>query len=337
MEKKNFVLSEEKYFEEMRQRVLPYLVQRRKELWLEREPGKRQYCVRYLADEPVGTVVISHGFTETAEKYQEVVWYFLTHGYHVYVPEHCGHGYSYRLVEGDLSLVHVDHYERYVADLLAVAERAAKEQKGLPLFLYAHSMGGGVGAAVLSRQPELFARAVLSSPMIRPLTAGVPWPLAKLLAGALCGIGRADRYVPGGHAFDGKETFEDSASTCRERFEFYQKRRNEEPLYQMSAASCGWLHEAARLNRYLQTDGWRRVGTPLLIFQAEDDSFVWGSEQERFAEKVNRNGRTSARLVRVPETKHEIFNSSSNVLEQYWQEIFEFIGSGTERSNEKIN
>ncbi len=323
MEEKGFVLSEDTYFEEMRQRVLPYLAQRRKELWLEREPGKRQYCVRYLADDPVGTVVISHGFTETAEKYQEVVWYFLTHGYHVYVPEHCGHGHSYRLVD-DLSLVHVDHYERYVADLLAVAERAAKEQKGLPLFLYAHSMGGGVGAAALSRQPELFARAVLSSPMIRPLTAGVPWPLAKLLAGALCGIGRAKQYVPGGHAFDGEETFEDSASTCRERFEFYQRRRNEEALYQMSAASCGWLHEAVSLNRYLQAEGWKRIGTPLLIFQAENDSFVWGSEQERFAEKVNQNGKTFARLVHVPGTKHEIFNSASIVQEGYWEEILEF-------------
>ncbi len=326
MEEKSYILREETYFEEMRQRVLPYLAQRKKELWLEREPGKRQYCVRYLADEAVGTVVVVHGFTETAEKYQEVVWYFLSHGYHVYVPEHCGHGHSYRLVD-DLSLVHVDSYERYVADLLAVAERAAKEQKGLPLFLYAHSMGGGVGAAALSRRPRLFARAVLTSPMIRPITSGVPWPAAKLLAGLLCKLGRADKYVPGGHPFDGKETFEGSPSTCRERYEFYQRRREEEPVYQMNSPSCGWLHEAVRLNRYLQSDGWKQIETPFLLFQAEDDSFVWDSEQERFVEKVNRNGRTSARLVHMSETKHEIFNSASSVLERYWEEILRFFAS----------
>lgn len=331
MEGKHYVLDEGTYFEKMQQEVLPYLAQRKKELWLEREPGKRQYCIRYLADEAVGTVVVVHGFTETAEKYQEVVWYFLSHGYNVYVPEHCGHGYSYRLVEGDLSLVHVDHYERYVADLLAVAERAAKEQKGLPLFLYAHSMGGGVGAAALSRQPKLFARAVLTSPMIRPITSGVPWPAAKLLAGLLCRVGRADKYVPGGHPFDGKETFEGSPSTCRERYDFYQKRREEEPIYQMSSPSCGWLHEAARLNRYLQSDGWKRIETPFLLFQAEDDSFVWGSEQERFVEKVNRSGKTSAKLVHVPETKHEIFNSASSVLEPYWEEILAFFSEETEQ------
>ena len=92
----------------------------------------------------------------------------------------------------------------------------------------------------------------------------------------------------------------------------------------MSAASCGWLREAARLNRYLQAEGWKRIGTPLLIFQAENDSFVWGSEQERFVEKVNQNGKTFARLVHVPGTKHEIFNSASIVQEGYWEEILEF-------------
>ena len=49
-----------------------------------------------------------------------------------------------------------------------------------------------------------------------------------------------------------------------------------------------------------------------------------GSGQERFVEKVNQNGKTSARLVHVPRTKHEIFNSASSVLEPYWEEILGF-------------
>lgn len=324
MSENNYILKEQTYFSTMEQKVLPYLAQRGKALCLEREAGKRLYCLRYLADEAAGTIVISHGFTETAEKYQEVVWYFLQHNYNVYIPEHCGHGNSYRLVE-DPSLVHVDSWRRYVSDLLAVARGAAREQKGLPLYLYAHSMGGGIAAAALAKKPGLFDRAVLSSPMIRPLTKGVPWPAAKLLAELLCRLGRAAQYVPGGHAFDGKETFADSASTCRERFEFYQRRRTEEPLYQMNAPSCGWLREAARLNRYLMSEGWKHVETPLLIFQAENDDFVCNAEQDRFAKKINRNGKTSAKLVLVPGTKHEIYHSSSQVLERYLENIFDFL------------
>ena len=312
------------FAEFMEETVEPFLAQRRKEIRIPRDAGASLYCVRYDAADAVGTVVISHGFTETAEKYLEVIYYFLKHHYHVFQPEHCGHGHSYRLAD-DLSLVHVDRYERYVRDLIAAAGVAKREHPEKPLFLFAHSMGGGIGLAALSAQPELFERAVLSSPMIRPLTGSVPWPTAKLLANILCRTGKAGQYVPGGHAFDGKERFEDSAATSRERFEYYQKKRNTQPLYQMNAASCGWLNEMAKLNGYLMKNAWKRIKTPLYIFQAHSDAFVSGGEQDRFAEKVKSAGRTSIRKTCVAGTKHEIFNSGEQAQRYYWERVFRFL------------
>lgn len=67
--------------------------------------------LQYLSDAPKGVVVISHGFTESAAKYDEVAYYFLKEGYHVYIPEHCGHGRSYRLT-ADPFLVHIDTWRR---------------------------------------------------------------------------------------------------------------------------------------------------------------------------------------------------------------------------------
>ena len=308
----------------MEDTVEPCLAQRRKELRIPREADQALYCVCYDADDPRGTVIISHGFTETAEKYLEPIYYFVKHGYNVIQPEHCGHGRSYRLVE-DLSLVHVDRYERYVTDLLAVADEAKQRYPQMPLFLFGHSMGGGIAAAALSTQPKLFAGAVLSSPMIRPLTGTIPWPVAKLLAKLLCRMGKAEQYVPGGHAFDGKERFEDSASTSRERFDYYQKKRNAQPLFQMSAASCGWMNETAKLSGYLTGKGWKQVQTPLLIFQAQDDAFVSAAEQDRFAEKVKAAGKAPVKKLRVEGTKHEIFNSEDRVLQNYWKEIRMFL------------
>lgn len=320
----DFIISDGHFAEFMEQTVEPFLDRRRTEFRIPRENGGSLYCVRYEAENAVGTVLLSHGFTETAEKHRETAYYFVSHGYHVYQLEHCGHGHSYRLVE-DLSLVHIDRYDRYVRDLLDAADAAKREYPELPLFLFAHSMGGGIAAAALAAQPKLFARAVLSSPMIQPLTGGVPWPAAKLLAGILCGMGKAKQYVPGGHAFDGKERFEDSASTCRERFEYYQKRRCAEPLYQMNAASCGWLNETAKLNRYLMREGWKRIETPVLLFQAQDDAFVSAEAQDRFVEKIQSAGKAPIRKVRVPETKHEIFGSEAGVLRDYWKQIFQFL------------
>lgn len=328
----DFVIKEATFAKFMEDTVEPYLSQRRKEFQIPREAGRTLYCVCYDADAPRGTVVISHGFTETAEKYLEPIYYFVKHGYNVCQPEHCGHGRSYRLVE-DLSLVHIDRYERYVTDLFAVVETAKQNYPQMPLFLFGHSMGGGIAAAALSMQPGLFAGAVLSSPMIRPLTGTIPWPVARLLAKLLCIMGKAEQYVPGGHAYDGKERFEDSASTSRERFAYYQKKRNAQPLFQMSAASCGWLKETAGLSGYLMSKGWRQIQTPLLIFQAQDDAFVSATEQDRFAEKVKAAGIASVEKLYIDCAKHEIFNSEDRVLRNYWKEILIFLEKNTVITN----
>lgn len=136
------ILSEQGYREQMENVVKPYLDIRKSVLWPEREEGKKIYCERYLADSPKGVVMISHGFTETAEKYKEVIYYFVKKQYHVYLPEYCGHGRSYRLIP-DSSLIYVDDYQRYVNDFLYVAKMAAKENPGLPVFLYG-LLGGGL-------------------------------------------------------------------------------------------------------------------------------------------------------------------------------------------------
>ena len=101
--------------------------------------------------------------TETSEKYKELIYYFLRGGYHVYIPEHCGHGHSYRLVE-DPSLVHVDCYKRYVADLLFVARTAKKEHKNLNLYLFGAFYGrrhcssrSGSGAEIIRKTGSVLA------------------------------------------------------------------------------------------------------------------------------------------------------------------------------------
>ena len=98
----------------------------------ETEKAPKLHVVRYTADQPKGVLVISHGFTESAPKYEELAFYFLQAGYHVYLPEHMGHGTSYRMTE-DLSMVYVDHWKRYVQELLQVCHAAKSENPELPL------------------------------------------------------------------------------------------------------------------------------------------------------------------------------------------------------------
>jgi lysophospholipase len=319
------ILSESDYQTEMDTVVLPYLASRKKELFLEREKGKAIHCIQYQCDTPVGAIVLSHGFTESAEKYQEIAYYFLRKGLHVLIPEHCGHGKSYRLSR-DPSLVHIDHFERYIKDLLFVGSFAKKEYPQLPLYLYGHSMGGGIAAAAAAFEPQLFEKVILSSPMICPATANVPTSIAKIISSAFCMLHKGTDYVAGQHSYDGTETFEDSASLSEARFSYYKKIRSSEPLYQMNAASYSWLHQAFRLNHFLQKDAWKQIQAPLLIFQAGCDTYVINSELDLFVQKINQKSiRTTAQFIKMPNARHEIYNSTPEDLKLYWNQIFQFL------------
>lgn len=321
---KNILVNEENYSESMSQVVEPYLAKRCREIWPERMSGKKIHCVIYQADKAQGVIVISHGFTESAEKFVEMIYYFLQNGFHVYMPEHCGHGYSYRLVE-DLSLVHIDSFATYIKDLIYVSQIAKKENDGMPLYLYAHSMGGGIGAATAAKAPNLFEKVILTSPMIRPETGSVPWQISKNIAFVMCLQGKAEQYIAGGHPYTEPDVYENSCSASRARFDYYESKRMKNQHLQTCSGSYGWLRGADILNRYLMREAWKHIKVPVLLFQAENDGLVSSEQQELFINKLNSGGQTTGKLLFVPEAKHEIYNSHNHVLENYLEDIFSFI------------
>ena len=156
-------ISQKEYEKKMQDVAEPFLKQRREDFWLERETGRKIHCVYYRADNARGIVIISHGFTETAEKYKENIYYFLQQNYSVYIPEHCGHGRSYGLLKKN-SPVYVDFWERYVCDLLYAAFWAKKREPDLPLYLYGHSMGGGIGPQRQGKSRNSFRRSYCHPP-----------------------------------------------------------------------------------------------------------------------------------------------------------------------------
>ena len=178
------IIHENEYLYKMNNEIEPYLATHRQEGYV---PGAEDHLhqkdtgivgkihvQRYLAEKPKGVIIISHGFTEAAPKYDEMIYYFLKAGYHVYMPEHMGHGQSYRLT-ADPSLVHIDTWKRYVRDFLKICHVIKKTYPELPLVLFAHSMGGAIGTIAAAWESQLFQKIILNSPMLRPLTGNVPW------------------------------------------------------------------------------------------------------------------------------------------------------------------
>ncbi len=322
---KELLIREDNYAQDMDKIVEPWLALKRSDDYIERVPGNRLHYTHYHVEDPRAVVLFSHGFTESEEKYAELVYYFLNMGYTVYFPEHCGHGYSYRLTD-DPSLVHVDRYETYVEDLLAVAHIARQANPDVPLCLFAHSMGGGIGAAAAAQEPELFDKVLLHSPMIRPLTGGIPWGAAKAIAAVTSALGMKKKYIFGSKPYGGLEDFDTSCATSRARFDWYQQKRLKYPRLQTASGSLGWLKETGRLNRFLMGSAWQKITAPVLLLQAEGENMVSTEEQERFVAKLKKAGKT-ADLAVIKNARHEIFNSTDDVLAPYLEKVFAFFGS----------
>ncbi len=151
--------------------------------YLKMEDGMSIAYRRYFCRMRGKCVVISHGFCEFAEKYNEVAYRFLQAGYSVYVPEHRGHGYSGREVD-DPELVHVQSYDCYAADLARFVETVVSPGAEHRI-VFAHSMGGAIAILALERYPQLFEAAVLSAPMCAMQTGKYPRFLAKTAGGVL--------------------------------------------------------------------------------------------------------------------------------------------------------
>lgn len=312
------------YRTQMEQVIEPFLKKYRREFWLEREEDRKIYCLRFRKKASKGVVVISHGFTENEEKYKENIYRFLKQNYSVYFMEHCGHGRSYRLVE-DLSLVHVDRFERYVDDFLMLAHLAKVENPKQPLYLFGHSMGGGIAAAVVTKEPDLFDKVVLSSPMIRLYTGKIPYHDARLAAKSCCMAGKSENYVAGYEPYQGPKGIEHSSSMREDQHEYYQTIRSQEPMFQTSAPSYGWMYEADRLNRYLRKYASKNIKIPVLLFQTEYEHLVSNKAQRRFIMRLRKAGLKSAKLVHVRGSKHEAFNGTKRIREAFWRRVFLFL------------
>lgn len=269
--------------------------------------------------------MISHGFTEFAAKYAEMVWYFLLAGYSVCVFEHRGHGYSARDVDNS-SLVWIDDWRRYVADLAKFAETVGKDYAdGRPLNLYCHSMGGGIGASVLETHPTLFDKAVLSCPMIAPVT-GMPNWLASVLAGAMCRLGLGRHMVFGRVSSRRSWIWPITRARARPRAlvptAAHRRPASADVRGDIRVGAAGAATVACRA----AAGACDNVETPVLLFQAGRDVWVLNEPQNRFAQEVNSDG-GNVRVVRIENSLHEIFSMPNAVLGPYLERILGFFGS----------
>lgn len=321
MEKFELLLNEENFEELMTTEVEPFLASLRIDDTFISFDGKKIHYEGYMLPDAKATVVIVHGFTESAEKFRELSYYYLKNNMNVFAIDNRGHGHSYRL-PGDLFTVRLEKFDDYINDLdVFVKDVVMKKSGSLPLYLYGHSMGGAVSARYLEEHPESFEKAILNAPMICAQT-GMSIFAAKALSGTLCAFGKKHASVPGKCEFYEGRTYLQSDDTSKARFDYYHAKRLKEPNYQTSGPSFGWVKESMHMTDVVLSDAkCKRVAAKVLILQPETDRKVISEYENKFCDKIN-----DGRLVRFMNSKHEIYNSTNDVLHKYYTTIFDFLG-----------
>ena len=235
-----------------------------------------------------------------------MIYYFLQNGYSVYVPEHRGHGYSDRIVV-DGEKVHVEDYEQYVQDLHFFVKNVVE---------------------------LTFDAAILSAPMLGMNTGKYPKWLAKVTADFFCAIGKGTKYAAGQSGFSDKPSFETSSCVSRERYLYIYNMRLRNINYQTYGGTYAWVKAGFKVIRKLRKrKNINSIKIPLIIFEAEKDDMVDNCGIEKFAKKAK-----TAQLVRMKDSKHEIFNAGEAVRDSYYRQIFLFLNhvyTAQERMNEE--
>ena len=309
------------YAETMNQVTLPYLQARQRDKTVKGGGDKPIFCSCFQADQPRGTAMILHGFTENAFKFSEIIYSLLQNGFSVVAYDQRGHGRSWRdPAIKDLSLTHVDKFNDYVHDMECVC-RDILFSMPKPWVLFAHSMGGAVASLYLERHPDVFSRAAFCAPMIAPNVGGMPrFAVKSMCAGARL-IEKSRQRVFVSKPYSGPENFATSCATGKERFDWYDKVKAENPLYRNNGPTYGWTAQSLRVTGMLLKAGEpEKIACPVLLSTAQKDGSVMPEPQGAFIARVKQGKR-----IFVQGARHEIYRSGDDVLFPWWHQVLCFL------------
>lgn len=268
-----------------------------------------------------GTVVILQGRGEFIEKYFEVIAELRRRGFAVVAFDWRGQGGSERLLVNPRK-GHVDDFEEYARDLDAIMQGVVLKACPPPFFALAHSMGAAILLRALRREPDLFARSVLTAPMIA--IAGLRRPRgAQLLAAALDVLGFGASYIPGGGdtAIPTRPFAGNALTRDPERYARAGAVIEAAPLLGLGDPTIGWVHAAFRAMR----DFWNpnyplEIHAPILALLPAQDRVTLTPAAERFAARLK-----AGKAIVVPGAEHELLMERDDIRALVWAAFDAFV------------
>jgi acylglycerol lipase len=236
-------------------------------------------CTRHWpADDPWASLLLVHGLGEHSGRYEHVGDQFAAAGIDTYAYDHRGNGAS------DGRSGDIDRWSRYHDDLqerLAAVRTAAD---GRPVVMYAHSMGGLVGAGYLLTDRPRPDLTVLSAPGLDSTLARWKIALAPIVGRILPTLS-----VPTGIRM---ETLSRDPEVGRRVLADPFNGRSNTARFAAEA-----VREQARVREHA-----REIGGPTLVIHGLEDGLVPSSASEVFEDASGVERRT------YPGLRHEMHN-----------------------------
>lgn len=271
--------------------------------------GEKLYYEYFLAEASRGAVVILHGLSEFTRKYHEFAYYLLDNGLDVFLYDQRSHGHSCRLTSHK-DLIHVDRFSDYEKDLQCFLDQIVRPNTQGPLYLFSHSMGGAVAAFYLAHNAGVFQKAILSAPMVEPLTGNVNPGFARAgLSAWLLFHDRKEKFWYT-NEFDPDYPFARSQDQSLARFQHNMRLRLSDENYRTTPLSMGWVHQSLSVKKKLTCRRFlKNIQTPVLMLCAEHDRVVSEKAQAVFAQRCD----ACHRMV-LPGTTHALLSGTKESI-----------------------
>lgn len=301
---KTWAISEDNYAENYKLNVLPF-VKSMSEGYFSSAGLKLHYR---LSVDPENTkcVVILPGRSEAAEKYGEFVYDLKQTDFgkslNYFVLDHRGQGSSDRMTD-KMDMGYVDHFSNYVTDvgnfLTVIVGKYNCEKK----YLFAHSMGAGIGLRYVELHPDVFDALAISSPMLKIQTKPYPYLVARSIVMSMIAIGKGDEFAIGQNGYSSERNFEKNKyTTSKVRYEMSEDIFEIFPKTKFGGVSNKWLLEVMNGTIALRKN-YSKLTAPMKLFRAGTELYSDPAEMHKMCVHA-----LKCEEHLYPNSKHEVYN-----------------------------
>ncbi len=245
-------------------------------------------------------IVFLPGRSEPFYKYSELAYDLYQEGYSFAFLDHRGQGGSSRELP-DLEKGHVKSFKYYVRDIETFMDQIVIKLGYKKNYLMAHSMGAAAALMLMADRPNIFEKAVLSSPMLEPNTGKYKPSVALAYATVLRIAGKGDEYAPGEKGYE-TPIFEGNEVTHsyvrREMATFLYEHYDQ---FKLGGVTVDWIATSLGTNNRFALK-YKKIKTPLIMLKPGMDTVVFTDRQDKLCQKAK-----DCTLVEYPQGKHELF------------------------------